>query len=394
MFSRKHLYIVIVIACIAIACIVAAVLFIAGSSRYSSNPTVTPTATVTSTSSTPIAGIPVYRGSIEHFLASYYYTLLGIPREGVIYKVYLVGNATAKDILNWYKSNLAGYEVVADYGINTISTPEGSVEWGAILFKKDREGVGIWALSGAPTKVDGKPGTVYCIVVGDIEKLTSEGITTTPVSEGLPNSDQVGGEEPIQRYPGSVMLSYRREEGFPTIILIEYGTTADISTVAEWYKNELQSRGWTVKSEGKTSEKISLHLLKAQEEVGVIINAPTNERKYTLISIHYGSYKLPSKDVESGTEPIERYPGSVMLKYHSMVISGIKIIEITYGTYDSVDNVVSWYRDYLRANNWQILMERTEDEGKSFSYTKESAVLQLTVSSKTYTEIEILYQGP
>ncbi|MEM4682311.1 MAG: hypothetical protein QXR37_03055 [Ignisphaera sp.] len=113
-----------------------------------------------------------------------------------------------------------------------------------------------------------------------------------------------------------------------------------------------------------------------------------------MISIHYGSYKLPSKDVASGTEPIERYPGSVMLKYYSMVISGIKIIEITYGTYDSVDNVVSWYRDYLRANNWQILMERTEDEGKSFSYTKESAVLQLTVSSKTYTEIEILYQGP
>ncbi|MEM4910005.1 MAG: hypothetical protein QXI40_07655, partial [Ignisphaera sp.] len=100
---HENTYIVIVIACIAIACIDATVLFITESSRYSSNPTVTPTAAVTSTSSTPIAGIPVYRRSIEHFLASYYYTLLGIPREGVIYKVYLVGNATAKDILNWYK---------------------------------------------------------------------------------------------------------------------------------------------------------------------------------------------------------------------------------------------------------------------------------------------------
>ncbi|MEM1526554.1 MAG: hypothetical protein QW775_01170 [Ignisphaera sp.] len=340
-----------------------------------------------------MAGIPVYSGSREHSLANYYYQALYIPSEGVISKVYFVGDVTAKEILDWYKSSLAGYEVVAEYGITTISTPEGSLEWGAILFKKDREGVGIWALSGTPTKVDGKQGAVYCVVVGDIEKLISEKTITTPTSEGLPYSDQVSGEEPIQRYPGSVMLSYRREEGFPTIILIEYGTTADINIVAEWYKNELQLRGWTVKDERKTSEEVSLHLLKAQEEVGVIINAPTSERRYTLISIHYGSYRLPSKDIASGIEPIQRYPGSVMLKYYSMVISGIKMITITYGTYDSVDNVASWYRDYLTANNWQILIEQSVDEGKSFSYTKEGAVLQLTISSKTYTEIEILYQG-
>ncbi len=381
MFSLKYLYIV-----IAIVCIIVAVLFIVGSSRYSSSPTITST-------STPMAGIPVYSGSREHSLANYYYQALYIPSEGVISKVYFVGDVTAKEILDWYKSSLAGYEVVAEYGITTISTPEGSLEWGAILFKKDREGVGIWALSGTPTKVDGKQGAVYCVVVGDIEKLISEKTITTPTSEGLPYSDQVSGEEPIQRYPGSVMLSYRREEGFPTIILIEYGTTADINIVAEWYKNELQLRGWTVKDERKTSEEVSLHLLKAQEEVGVIINAPTSERRYTLISIHYGSYRLPSKDIASGIEPIQRYPGSVMLKYYSMVISGIKMITITYGTYDSVDNVASWYRDYLTANNWQILIEQSVDEGKSFSYTKEGAVLQLTISSKTYTEIEILYQG-
>jgi len=381
MFSLKYLYIV-----IAIVCIIVAVLFIVGSSRYSSSPTITST-------STPMAGIPVYSGSREHSLANYYYQALYIPSEGVISKVYFVGDVTAKEILDWYKSSLAGYEVVAEYGITTISTPEGSLEWGAILFKKDREGVGIWALSGTPTKVDGKQGAVYCVVVGDIEKLISEKTITTPTSEGLPYSDQVSGEEPIQRYPGSVMFSYRREEGFPTIILIEYGTTADINIVAEWYKNELQLRGWTVKDERKTSEEVSLHLLKAQEEVGVIINAPTSERRYTLISIHYGSYRLPSKDIASGIEPIQRYPGSVMLKYYSMVISGIKMITITYGTYDSVDNVASWYRDYLTANNWQILIEQSVDEGKSFSYTKEGAVLQLTISSKTYTEIEILYQG-
>uniref|UniRef100_A0A7C4JJ63 Uncharacterized protein n=1 Tax=Ignisphaera aggregans TaxID=334771 RepID=A0A7C4JJ63_9CREN len=158
-----------------------------------------------------MAGIPVYSGSREHSLANYYYQALYIPSEGVISKVYFVGDVTAKEILDWYKSSLAGYEVVAEYGITTISTPEGSLEWGAILFKKDREGVGIWALSGTPTKVDGKQGAVYCVVVGDIEKLISEKTITTPTSEGLPYSDQVSGEEPIQRYPGSVMFSYRRE---------------------------------------------------------------------------------------------------------------------------------------------------------------------------------------
>ncbi|MEM4465261.1 MAG: hypothetical protein QXJ95_06875 [Ignisphaera sp.] len=394
MFSRKYLYITIVIACI----VAAAVLFIAGSPRYSPSPTTTTLVTTTPTAittptSTPMAGVLVYSGSREHFLANYYYQALHIPSEGVVTKVYFVGDVTAKEILDWYKSNLVGYKVVAEYGITTISTPEGSIEWGAIVFKKDGDGIGIWALSGTPTKVDGKQGAVYCVVVGDIEKLISEKTTTTPTSEGLPYSDQVSGEEPIQRYPGSVMLSYRRDEGFPTIILIEYGTAADIDTVAEWYKNELQLRGWTIKEERKTSEKISLHLLKAQDEVGVIINAPTSERRYTLISIHYGSYRLPSKDLVSGIEPIERYPGSIMLKYSSMVISGVKTITITYGTYDSVDSVASWYINYLTSNNWQIMMEQSVEEGKTFFCIKEGATLQLTISAKTYTEIEVLYQG-
>lgn len=340
--------------------------------------------------STPPTSFPVYGGSREHFLASYYYHALSIPSDGVIVKVYFVEGASAGEILNWYKSDMAGYEIVEEYGIATISTPEGSVEWGAIIFKKGSDGVGVWALSGTPTKVDGKQGAIYCVVTGKIERLT--GVRPTPTPSGLPSSDQVSGEEPIQRYPGSVMLSYSKTEGFPTIILIDYGTTANIKTVAEWYKSELQLNGWTIKEERGTPEEISLHLVKAQEEVGVIIYAPTSERGYTLISIHYGSYKLPSKDIVTGEEPIERYPGSVMLKHSSMIVGGMKMITITYGTYNSVNDVASWYRDYLTANGWQIMVEQTVEEGKTLSCAKEGATLQLTISAKTYTEIE-LYQG-
>ncbi|MEM1731243.1 MAG: hypothetical protein QXY26_08985 [Ignisphaera sp.] len=152
MFSRKYLYITIVIACI----VAAAVLFIAGSPRYSPSPTTTTLVTTTPTAittptSTPMAGVLVYSGSREHFLANYYYQALHIPSEGVVTKVYFVGDVTAKEILDWYKSNLVGYKVVAEYGITTISTPEGSIEWGAIVFKK-RWGwnwdLGVWVSCG------------------------------------------------------------------------------------------------------------------------------------------------------------------------------------------------------------------------------------------------------
>ncbi|MEM4767587.1 MAG: hypothetical protein QXN51_05830, partial [Ignisphaera sp.] len=72
---------------------------------------------------------------------------------------------------------------------------------------------------------------------------------------------------------------------------------------------------------------------------------------------------------------------------------GVKTITITYGTYDSVDSVASWYINYLTSNNWQIMMEQSVEEGKTFFCIKEGATLQLTISAKTYTEIEVLYQG-
>ncbi len=411
MLQRKYLYVTIIIACV----IVAAVIFFSGGLIGGPSPSTSPTptgiSTTTSTPSmttstpsttpspspsptptgTPSPSLPLYGGSKEYSLAVYYYQALSIPSDEVVVRVYFVEGAVAKEILNWYKNNLAGYDIVGEYGIVTISTPEGSVEWGAIIFKRGNDGVGIWALSGTPTKVDGKQGAIYCVVTGNIERLIGEKPTSTP--SGLPSSDQVTGEEPIKRYPGSVMLSYSKTEGFPTMILIDYGTMDNINKVAEWYKEELQLKGWTVKDESKTPEKISLHLIKGQEEVGVIIYAPTSEIGYTVISIHYGSYKLPSVDIVTGEEPIERYPGSVMLKHSSMIIGGMKMITITYGTYDSVNDIASWYRNSLTAKGWQIMMEQTVEGGKTFLCMKEGATIQLTISTETYTKIEVLYQA-
>lgn len=341
----------------------------------------------------PPTGVPVYSGSKEQSLASYYYSALGIPTEGVVVKVYFVEGATASKILDWYKKNMPGYEIVGEEVITRMSTPEGSVEWGAVMFKKGNEGVGIWALSGAPTKVDGKEGAIYCIVTGNIEKLTS-GRGTTPTAKGLPSSDQVRGEEPIPRYPKSVMLYYSKSEGFPTIIIIDYGTMDNYQTVAEWYKRELVSKGWTVKDERRDAERATLHLVKAQEEVGVIVYAPTSEKGYTSISVHYGVYKLPSKDLARGSEPIQRYPGSVMLEHSSMTYMGVITVWIKYGTHDSVDNVASWYNSYLAQNGWQVMMTAEGEGAKSLTCVKGNAMISLTISPKAgYTEIGMTHQG-
>ncbi len=337
-------------------------------------------------------GFPVYKGSKEYSAPSQYYQLLGIPTHGVTVKTYFVEGGNAKDILNWYRNELPrnGYEIAQEPVFQTLSTPQGSFEWGMIVGKKGEIGVGIWAMSFV---AEGKRGTMYYVVEGKIQDLAPSK-TPSQVGEKLPSSDQARGEEPIPRYPNSVMLSYSKSEGFPTIIIIDYGTKDSFQAVAEWYKRDLQSRGWKVKDEKVDAERASLHFVKAQEEVGVIVYAPTSEKGYTLISIHYGVYRLPSKDVASGSEPVQRYPGSVMLKYSSMTYMGLRILFITYGTHDSVDRVASWYEGYLKQNGWQIVTTSAEDGTRSITSLKENAMISVVISPKTgYTEIEVTYQG-
>lgn len=343
------------------------------------------------------AEVPTYSGSSEYSLADFYYQRLGIPRSSSLrIRVYFVEGATASQVLEWYRSRLSDYEIVEEHGVFNMTTPEGVVEWGAILFKKGNEGVGIWALSGAPISDNGKTGTAYCIVTGDIGELmggitTTTSPTTTP--SGLPPSDLVSGEEPLPRYPGSVMITYTKSEGFPLIIIIEYGTNAGMSAVANWYKSELSSRGWELREERSSTEKISLQFVKQREEVGVIIYAPTSEVSYTSISVHYGSYELPSSDIASGEEPISRYPGSVMLKHSSMVVGGVKVISINYGTYDDAAAVASWYKDYLKNSGWTFASEQREADKYILFFYKGNAAIQLTITAKAYTDIEVLYQS-
>lgn len=293
--------------------------------------------------------------------------------------------------MEWYKGELRGYEIVNE-GLFNMSTPEGVVEWGFALFKKGDEGVGIWALSGTPIADNGKSGVVYCVITGDIRELMGE-VTTTTTPSGLPPSDLASGEEPLPRYPGSVMLAYEKIHRFPLAIMIDYGTNAGMNEVANWYKAELGSRGWELKEERSYEGTIKLYFVKQREEVGVAIYAPTSEVSYTTIYLTYESYELPSSDLVSGEEPISRYPGSVILNYTSLTIDGAKYITINYGTYDEAAAVASWYKDYLRNNGWMLVLEEKEDERLILTFYKEgeSAAVRLTISANAYTNIEVFY---
>ncbi|MFN3804938.1 MAG: hypothetical protein ACK4SY_07765 [Pyrobaculum sp.] len=340
----------------------------------------------------PAPGL-VYKGSKEYSLPSYYYQWLNIPTQ-VAVRTYFVEGVNAAEVLNWYKAELprVGYEILQPPVIQTLSTPQGSLEWGLLIAKRGDMGLGVWAVSGAQVAVEGRRGTLYLVAEGNIKEFVPPE-TSTP-GEKLPPTDLASGEEPIERYPGSKMLTYQKSEGFPTVIIIDYGTADNMQKVAEWYKKELQLKGWDIKDERRSAEKISLHLIKEREELGVVIYAPTSERSYTSISIHYGLYKLPTRDLASGEEPIERYPGSIMLRHSSTTYMGVKMIDITYATHDGVDKVASWYDSYLAANQWQVATSSVSDGAKTVTAFKKKAFISLTVSPKAgYTEINIVYQG-
>ena len=103
--------------------------------------------------------------------------------------------------------------------------------------------------------------------------------------EGLPIIDRTVGTEPVTRYPGSVMLSHLKMEftDEETGLMIGYGTTDDVDTVANWYTTQLESDGWgkemDISSEGTTM----LVYMKGTENIKVDISPG----EYTTIGILY-----------------------------------------------------------------------------------------------------------
>ena len=340
------------------------------------------------TNAPPKTSSDVYPGSQTYTPSTFIYSAISISTEGVEIKAYNVPDGDIQDILNWFKNKMLseGWELQENISIVSISVPQtGTISYGGAIFKKGDQGKGVWAWQQDSN-------AYYVIATGPWSKFSGY------EAEQLPSSDQAQGEEPIERYPGSVLLGYDKS-GPPTDleIYLDYGTSDEADTVAAWYKQYLQSDGWTLDSEGSDSAGHYLDFSRGGETLGINIYKPTETIAYTEISITYYKKGLPAGDQASGYEPVPRYPGSVMLEHTDMTFSGMRTVSISYGTTDSVDDVKNWYVSNIPAEGWTLLGTNTIPDGVEITFVKGGSTnLQVTVESSGYniTSIEILYTSP
>lgn len=90
---------------------------------------------------------------------------------------------------------------------------------------------------------------------------------------------------------------------------------------------------------------------------------------------------LPLVDVTSGTEPVARYPGSIMLANMKTTYpegAGFSLL-ISYGTAASIDTVGTWYKDMLENAGWEFAGEVEVDGAPTISYLKEDTQESITI---------------
>ncbi|RLF62669.1 MAG: hypothetical protein DRN33_05325 [Thermoplasmata archaeon] len=331
----------------------------------------------------------LYPGSQSYSFPAGYYSVMDIPSEGVTVKAYKTSGADIQTILSWYenKMNSSGWEFQEKYPVTTVSASSTSVSFGGVLFKKGDTGEGIWAWRQSSA---GSSETFYVIATGPWSKFSGSG-----EADQLPSSDQAQGDEPIQRYPGSVMTSYEKDVSDPLYekIYVDYGTSDGASAVADWYKQQLQSNGWTLDEESSDDTGYSLSFSKGVEDLQISVFKPSETTAYTEIDILYTKEGLPDTDQTAGYEPASRYPGSVMLEYQNESYGGVIAISITYGTSAGVSDVVNWYNSNMPGDGWTSVSTNGSPDDRTLVFSKASStMLTIEVIQKTaYTEIDVSY---
>ncbi len=229
-----------------------------------------------------LTGLPVYPGSQQQTVNPIIVQALNLQKyEIAAYS----SDASVDEILSWYKG-LADYEVVEEYPATTITTPEGQISMAGVLMKKGDEGLAVWAINAGQ-------GTIYYLASApwqDFQKETvSEPVEETQEPEVtqpeqiLPPSDIVSGLEPVQRYPGSVMLSHVQTNITGALtIQIDYGTQDAPEQVFDWYVSNLPNEGWQI-IEQRAGNEYVINALKGTTYLNVVIN----QAGYTQIQVSY-----------------------------------------------------------------------------------------------------------
>lgn len=121
--------------------------------------------------------------------------------------------------------------------------------------------------------------------MGASDSTDSDGTSDSDGENVLPNEDAVSGEEPLNRYPGSVMLYHDTTTSSQgeTTINIEYGTMDSLETVVTWYEGE---SGEPNQKNQSSPETITLtYMFEAEQNYAVITVSETSE--YTSINVAY-----------------------------------------------------------------------------------------------------------
>jgi len=224
----------------------------------------------------------VYPGSETSSLSSLHYLAMNIPLENVTVESYKVAGEDMHVILNWYKTQMSARNWELQNESLEISTD--SITFTRVLYKKENTGRGIWIWQQSNA-------TYYVIVTGPWADLHRE-------KQQLPDSDQVQGEEPLSRFPNSVLLGYESTSRNNTqIVLLIYGTNNESSDVVDWYKEQLQN-SWTLSNESDSATRHILFFTRYGENISIQIVKSSEKKAYTQIEIYYAHHII---------EPTEKF---------------------------------------------------------------------------------------
>ncbi|MEM2865626.1 MAG: hypothetical protein QW098_00570 [Candidatus Hadarchaeales archaeon] len=341
------------------------------------------------------SGTPVYAGSQEASMPSYLAGQLWyMDVEGITIHAYFIQGKTAGEILSWYREEMAdrGYENYAELFAATLPIPPyGTFEWGWIAFRKGDRAVVVGAFSGT---TEGQTGCWYAVAEGPLNKLMPPGAPGGG-PEQLPGSDQASGVEPISRYPGSIMLSHETSGPWPDRISIGYGSTENRHRViGSWFETHLTQAGWSVIEESESEEEVVLWFRKGENEVGLYVYPPEEQRAYSRINVVFDCWRIPERDLKSGEEPVERYPGAVIIEYLQVVMQGGKTITINYVSKAGADNIFNWYLNSLPQQGWTIIAYSPSEWGISATKGYSTLTVEVSPNERQYAEIDVMYMGP
>jgi hypothetical protein len=112
-------------------------------------------------------------------------------------------------------------------------------------------------------------------------------ITVDYLEYSIPSEDQASGEEPISRYPSSVMLSYSSVTYGGKSIMITYASKDSLDSIYGWYKDYLSGDWRVVMEESRDSSKI----LTASKQDALVVVTVSKKEGYTEIEVQYTQAK-------------------------------------------------------------------------------------------------------